>query len=127
MLMIYFFWQGRGIETNLYAQFKCDSLKIGMVMHFTILFFFLLITMKTWALMILIFFFSFLYWYFFSGQTSWGCTISRRASIWLCIQIQWSFKFIRLILLSTNTLHIRSFLVLILQYMPKADAFLKPF
>jgi hypothetical protein len=22
---------GRGIETNLYAQFKCDSLKIGMV------------------------------------------------------------------------------------------------
>ncbi|XP_057965951.1 damage-control phosphatase At2g17340 isoform X1 [Malania oleifera] len=23
---------GRGIETNLYAQFKCDSLKIGMVM-----------------------------------------------------------------------------------------------
>lgn len=23
--------QGRGIETNLYAQFKCDSLKIGMV------------------------------------------------------------------------------------------------
>lgn len=25
------FWQGRGIETNLYAQFKCDSLKIGMV------------------------------------------------------------------------------------------------
>ncbi|MBA0667462.1 hypothetical protein Goklo_000539, partial [Gossypium klotzschianum] len=25
--------QGRGIETNLYAQFKCDSLKIGMVKH----------------------------------------------------------------------------------------------
>ncbi|XP_060667530.1 damage-control phosphatase At2g17340-like [Ziziphus jujuba] len=24
---------GRGIETNLYAQFKCDSLKIGMVKH----------------------------------------------------------------------------------------------
>lgn len=24
-------FQGRGIETNLYAQFKCDSLKIGMV------------------------------------------------------------------------------------------------
>lgn len=23
--------QGRGIETNLYARFKCDSLKIGMV------------------------------------------------------------------------------------------------
>ncbi|KAG4397619.1 hypothetical protein GLYMA_10G177700v4 [Glycine max] len=27
---------GRGIETNLYAQFKCDSLKIAMVMHFII-------------------------------------------------------------------------------------------
>ncbi|MBA0815761.1 hypothetical protein Gohar_000500 [Gossypium harknessii] len=26
-------FQGRGIETNLYAQFKCDSLKIGMVKH----------------------------------------------------------------------------------------------
>ncbi|XP_070053356.1 damage-control phosphatase At2g17340-like [Nicotiana tomentosiformis] len=25
--------QGRGIETNLYAQFKCDSLQIGMVKH----------------------------------------------------------------------------------------------
>lgn len=25
--------QGRGIETNLYAQFKCDSLKIGMVIN----------------------------------------------------------------------------------------------
>ncbi|PNX82421.1 pantothenate kinase 4 [Trifolium pratense] len=25
--------KGRGIETNLYAQFKCDSLKIGMVKH----------------------------------------------------------------------------------------------
>ncbi|WMV13345.1 hypothetical protein MTR67_006730 [Solanum verrucosum] len=25
--------QGRGIETNLYAQFRCDSLKIGMVKH----------------------------------------------------------------------------------------------
>ncbi|XP_021912748.1 uncharacterized protein At2g17340 [Carica papaya] len=24
---------GRGIETNLYAQFKCDSVKIGMVKH----------------------------------------------------------------------------------------------
>ncbi|KAK2665748.1 hypothetical protein Ddye_004322 [Dipteronia dyeriana] len=24
---------GRGIETNLYAQFKCDSMKIGMVKH----------------------------------------------------------------------------------------------
>ncbi|KAL9258797.1 Damage-control phosphatase-like protein [Drosera capensis] len=24
---------GRGIETNLYAQFKCDSIKIGMVKH----------------------------------------------------------------------------------------------
>ncbi|MCD7464019.1 hypothetical protein HAX54_051917 [Datura stramonium] len=24
---------GRGIETNLYAQFRCDSLKIGMVKH----------------------------------------------------------------------------------------------
>ncbi|KAH0704131.1 hypothetical protein KY290_019497 [Solanum tuberosum] len=24
---------GRGIETNLYARFKCDSLKIGMVKH----------------------------------------------------------------------------------------------
>ncbi|KAL5562312.1 hypothetical protein UlMin_032059 [Ulmus minor] len=24
---------GRGLETNLYAQFKCDSLKIGMVKH----------------------------------------------------------------------------------------------
>ncbi|CAN1156554.1 Damage-control phosphatase At2g17340 [Linum perenne] len=24
---------GRGIETNLYAQFKCDSLKVGMVKH----------------------------------------------------------------------------------------------
>ncbi|KAK7274027.1 hypothetical protein RIF29_15097 [Crotalaria pallida] len=24
---------GRGIETNLYAQFKCDSLKIRMVKH----------------------------------------------------------------------------------------------
>lgn len=24
--------KGRGIETNLYAQFKCDSLKIGMVL-----------------------------------------------------------------------------------------------
>ncbi|KAL2325201.1 hypothetical protein Fmac_024259 [Flemingia macrophylla] len=24
---------GRGIETNLYAQFKCDSLKIAMVKH----------------------------------------------------------------------------------------------
>ncbi|GKA54032.1 damage-control phosphatase isoform X1 [Tanacetum coccineum] len=24
---------GRGIETNLYAEFKCDSLKIGMVKH----------------------------------------------------------------------------------------------
>ncbi|GKV11633.1 hypothetical protein SLEP1_g22873 [Rubroshorea leprosula] len=24
---------GRGIETNFYAQFKCDSLKIGMVKH----------------------------------------------------------------------------------------------
>lgn len=24
---------GRGIETNLYAQFKCDSLNIGMVKH----------------------------------------------------------------------------------------------
>ncbi|KAF7820658.1 hypothetical protein G2W53_026113 [Senna tora] len=27
---------GRGIETNLYAQFKCDSLKIGMVKHLEI-------------------------------------------------------------------------------------------
>ncbi|KAB1207642.1 hypothetical protein CJ030_MR7G019004, partial [Morella rubra] len=25
--------KGRGIETNLYAQFKCDSFKIGMVKH----------------------------------------------------------------------------------------------
>jgi uncharacterized protein with ATP-grasp and redox domains len=24
---------GRGIETNLYAQMKCDSIKIGMVKH----------------------------------------------------------------------------------------------
>ncbi|PNX81788.1 hypothetical protein L195_g024574 [Trifolium pratense] len=24
---------GRGIETNLYAQFKCDSMKIAMVKH----------------------------------------------------------------------------------------------
>jgi cobyric acid synthase len=24
---------GRSIETNLYAQFKCDSLNIGMVKH----------------------------------------------------------------------------------------------
>lgn len=29
--IFYCFCQGRGIETNLYAQFKCDSLKIGMV------------------------------------------------------------------------------------------------
>lgn len=35
--MIYLFVQGRGIETNLYAQFKCDSLKIGMVMHLSII------------------------------------------------------------------------------------------
>lgn len=27
----FMFSQGRGIETNLYAQFKCDSLKIAMV------------------------------------------------------------------------------------------------
>lgn len=28
----FFFLQGRGIETNLYAQLKCDSVKIGMVL-----------------------------------------------------------------------------------------------
>ncbi|ERN11562.1 hypothetical protein AMTRI_Chr03g44220 [Amborella trichopoda] len=27
---------GRSIETNLYAQFRCDSLKIGMVKHFEV-------------------------------------------------------------------------------------------
>lgn len=31
--ILWLFFQGRGIETNLYAQFKCDSLKIGMVIH----------------------------------------------------------------------------------------------
>lgn len=30
---ISFCCQGRGIETNLYAEFRCDSLKIGMVKH----------------------------------------------------------------------------------------------
>ncbi|CAK9148729.1 unnamed protein product [Ilex paraguariensis] len=28
-----FILHGRGIETNRYAQLKCDSLKIGMVKH----------------------------------------------------------------------------------------------
>ncbi|XP_015571856.2 damage-control phosphatase At2g17340 isoform X2 [Ricinus communis] len=31
--LVIFEGMGRGIETNLYAQFKCDSLKIGMVKH----------------------------------------------------------------------------------------------
>lgn len=38
-----FCMQGRAIETNLYAQMKCDSIKIGMVSFCSAIIFFILL------------------------------------------------------------------------------------
>ena len=87
--LTYLFWQGHGIETNLYAQFKCDSLKIGNA--FLSFFYLLLNKWKIEILMIILFL---LISHYFIGKTSWGCRISWVMFVWLHNQIRWSLELI---------------------------------
>ena len=90
--LTYLFWQGHGIETNLYAQFKCDSLKIAMVLHFIFFFFTCFLTNENLNSDDFYCFFLFLFCHYFIGKTSWSCGISWVTFVWLRDQIWWSLE-----------------------------------
>ncbi|KAL9688235.1 hypothetical protein QQ045_032654 [Rhodiola kirilowii] len=68
---------GRGIETNLYAQFKCDSLKIGMVMNFLLSNPYIL----SLSIIRLCMCFALCLYCNLSGEASRGCTIPWRTAL----------------------------------------------
>lgn len=96
------FVQGRGLETNLYAQFKCDSMKIAMVMNPiyykinpTTSFFNLLcdycwqrgVVFNKLVLVLVLNTCN-------TGEARRSCSVSWRTTLRLCHQVQWVFGLI---------------------------------
>jgi len=86
--------QGRAIETNLYAQLKCDSVKIGMVFLLLYPCICLWISTRGQISRVGILSFSFCC-EFLAGEASRGCSILGREALWLCIQVQWGVELLR--------------------------------